>query len=190
MRCSLWSELRCVSASNRLSDKWLDYSWSVLEIFLKLLQVLATQLMHPGNIVENGSRVFWKIHHTHKSTDNVELCYSKSDPWTGSLFKLQNLVICSRPTESDSAFEQDLHYTKLLNKALVESILPHLSRCLSPHSLLPPFVLNESSNADDKWPCLLNPGLCTSPSPIWHVIARWMLDLVDNEQNFSPYGLN
>lgn len=89
MRCSLWSELRCVSTSNRSSDKWLDYSWNILEIFLKLLQVLATQFMNPGNTVGNGSRVFWKNHHTHKSTNNVELCYSKSDPWTGSLFKLQ-----------------------------------------------------------------------------------------------------
>lgn len=96
MHCSLWSELRYVSTSNRPSDKRLDYSWNILEIFLRLLQVLATQLMHPGNIVGNGSRVFWKIHHTHKSTNNVELCYSESDPWTGGIFKLQNLTICSK----------------------------------------------------------------------------------------------
>lgn len=107
-----------VSASNRLSDKWLDYSWSVLEIF-QLLQVLATQLMHPGNIVENGSRVFWKIHHTHKSTDNGSFAIQRVILDRGVYSNSKISWFAPDPLNQDSAFEQDLHYTKLLNTALV-----------------------------------------------------------------------
>lgn len=77
--------------------------WQVTRLFMKYIRNISEvasrtghPVMHPGNIVGNGSRVFWKIHHTHKSTNNVELCYSESDPWTGGIFKLQNLTICSK----------------------------------------------------------------------------------------------
>lgn len=125
--------------------------------------------------------------HTH-STDNVELCYSKSEGvWMRGVYSrsFPKSVICWH----SQTLNQTLHLTKVstiprnLEQSTVQSILPTHPDNVA-HSLLntlhfrPIFLMLAISMPPKSWTAALT-------QPLWHIIARWMLDLVDNEQFLS-----
>lgn len=67
---------------------------NIVEIFPKLLQVLAVQWIHQGNTMGNGLRVLWRIT-TPTDTHKLELCHSKCGQQMERLWEPQNLLLYS-----------------------------------------------------------------------------------------------
>lgn len=146
--------------------------------------------MHPGNTVGNGTGVFSKDRHAHNCENNLELCYSKVVHGLGACWKCR--ISCCAP----DPLNQNLHVNKI--SAVMSSFYKQWLRAsyhLRPdvHQL----VFYATLHSEQVFLMLgisgcapHNPHLPSLPNPFWHVIARWILDLVGNEQNFSPNGLN